>query len=351
MPLLARHPLRIQPFFGHRTRHRLLLSARALGAPPSLFEPGSRLGTVRTMLEQLISHEMPDVPVRLELAGKHGRRVEHEGVSDAEGYVHFDIALESGWDLPDRPTWEAGRIHWRNEHGPQSEEVHILAPGHSSALAIISDIDDTIIETGVTGGLSSVLRNWKRLFAQLPHERLPVAGADTFFRALAGEAVHDTGDGLPAPQRPFFYISSSPWNLYAYLVAFKRAQGLPLGPLKLRDWGLDRRTLGKGSHGAHKNGAIDALLEMYPQLRFALVGDDTQGDLPAFARAVELYPGRIAAVFLRTVSSQALSLEERSAQAAIEEAGVPLWLGKDYRAGLGFLHELGLASGELPNTG
>ena len=349
MPLLARHPLRIQPFFGHRSRNRLVLSARALHAEEPGFDRRSRLRAVKTMISQFVSHEAAGVPVTLEIEGNDGTILRHEGHSNEEGYIHFDIALDPHWDLPEHPVWELGRIRWVNSEGPQAEDVHILAPGKDARLAVISDIDDTIIETGITGGLRSVIRNWKRVFAQLPHERTPVPGADAFYGQLAGGVLergeHRPASRIPATKRPFFYISSSPWNLFSYLVAYQRLQGLPLGPLKLRDWGFNRRTLGKASHGAHKDAAIDGILGMYPDLRFAMIGDDTQGDLPAFARAVETHPDRIAAVFLRTVSAQTFSPEESSACQTIRDAGVPIWLGDSYEIGLDFLRTLGFTPG------
>ncbi|WP_338241957.1 phosphatase domain-containing protein [Aurantiacibacter hainanensis] len=349
MPLLARHPLRVQPYFGHRSRDRLVLSARALRAKPPGFDQRSRLRAVKTMVTQFVSHEMASIPVTLELEGDGGKILEHEGHTNDEGYVHFDVALDPHWDLPEHPAWELGRIRWVNIEGPQVEDVHILAPGRDSRLAVISDIDDTIIETGITGGLRSVMRNWKRVFAQLPHERVPVPGADAFYGQLAGGVLergeHRPASRIPATKRPFFYISSSPWNLFSYLVAYQRLQGLPLGPLKLRDWGFNRRTLGKSSHGAHKDAAIDGILGMYPDLRFAMIGDDTQGDLPAFARAVDMYPDRVAAVFLRTVSGHTFSPEEEAACSAIRDAGVPIWLGDSYDAGLDFLRTLGFTPG------
>ena len=132
--------------------------------------------------------------------------------------------------------------------------------------------------------------------------------------------------------------------MFAYLVAFQRAKGLPLGPLMLRDWGFDRATLGSGGHGLHKSAAIDAILAMYPELRFALIGDDTQGDLPAYAEAVRRDPGRVAAIFIRTTAGR-LSAEEEAAKSAIETAGVPLWLGDSFAVGKDFLEAAGFTPG------
>ncbi|KLI64686.1 phosphatase domain-containing protein [Aurantiacibacter marinus] len=340
---------RLQPYFGHRSADRLVLSARALRSAPAAFGEGSRWRAIRTMMAQFASREVGSVDVRLVIEGEAGTLLDQAGTTDHEGFVHFDIALSPAWDLPDHPAWEVAQLRWINSEGPQSADAHILVPGKDSNLAVISDIDDTIIESGITGGPRNIARNWKRVLAQLPHERIAVPGADAFYGALGG-GVTATGEKhgakmMPATHRPFFYISSSPWNLFSYLVAFQRLKGLPLGPIHLRDWGFNRETFGSGSHGAHKEAAIASILGMYPAMQFALIGDDTQGDLPAFAHAVETHPGRVAAVFLRSAAGEAFSPEEQVAKATIEAAGVPLWLGESYEQGVDFLGELGFTPG------
>lgn len=352
MALLPTRPVRVQPFFGYRSATRLVLGARALRSPVPRFEPHSRLRDMRTILSQFTSREVAGLPVKLTVRGSGAGSggVEHTAVTDKEGYARFDLALAPQWDLPAHPEWEFAMLSWISEDGPQAGAARILVPGRDSNLAVISDIDDTIIETGITGGLHNVVRNWRRLFAQLPHERIAVPDADRFYGELGGgtSALDPVGRpnlGIPATRRPFFYVSSSPWNLFNYLVAFQRSKGLPLGPLFLRDWGFNRRTLGSASHGAHKLAAIGSILGMYPDMRFALIGDDTQGDLPAFAEIVAAYPGRVAAVFLRIVSQQSFSPAELACQTAIEQAGVPLWLGDSFAVGREFLSTFGFTPG------
>ncbi len=354
MPLFPTAPIRVQPYFGYRSATHLHISARVLRAGKAAFAKGGRLQAIRTMIAQFASHEVPDHPVTLTLTRPDGGTRAIERRADGEGFVTFDVDLPDAWPLPADTAWEIVALDWHDGTAHRGVDGHVLAPGADTALAVISDIDDTVIETGITGNVRAILRNWRRVVAQLPEERLAVPGVDHFYGALGGGAVLErtqsqTANGgrgserLTATQRPFFYVSSSPWNLYSYLIAFMQLRKLPLGPLMLRDWGLNSATFGSGSHGAHKTAAIENILTRFGALQFALIGDDTQGDLTAYAQVVRDFPDRIAAVFIRTAGMEAFSAEEEAAKAAIEQAGVPLWLGKDYATGKAFLQAAGIA--------
>ncbi|MXO49408.1 DUF2183 domain-containing protein [Erythrobacter vulgaris] len=346
MPFAFRAPVRIQPYFGYRNRERLFITVRALRSRKSEFGKPGKWRALRTMMAQFASHEVPDLPVELEVKSPNGETRRHQAISDQEGFVQFDIRLEGEWDYEKYPQWETVTLHWQNGEGAQCVDGHVLAPGTATGLAMISDIDDTIIETGITGNFRAVMRNWRRVLMQMPEERILVPGADVFYNALGGnqglpEGEGHAGDHQYASRRPFFYVSSSPWNLFSYLVAYMKGRGLPLGPISLRDWGLNRETFGSSSHGAHKRTAIEAIIATYPEMKFALIGDDSQGDLTAFSEIAVAAPDRIRAVFIRKVG-QAMSLEEKAAKAALEAAGIPLWLGEGYSEGHEFLGAIGL---------
>ncbi len=347
MGIFRRNPVRVQPFFGYRSRQRLMLTGRTLRSRPPEFDTVGRWRSIRVMMSQFFASPLPDVPVTLCLTRDDGIDFSYSATSDENGYFRFEIELEGDWPYPGKTAWEVVRLGWDNREGRQSVTGHVLVPGADAQIGVISDIDDTIMETGITGGWHNVVRNWKRIFAQMPHERILVEGADVFYGAIGGglsvpSAAQPTGSYIPATQRPFFYISSSPWNLFSYLVAFKRSREMPLGALFLRAWGLNRATIGKRSHGAHKQQAISQILDHFTDLRFAFIGDDTQGDLPAFAEAVAREPERIAAVFIRT-TEKALSDVELDAKRVIESFGVPLWLGNSYAVGRDFLKAAGVA--------
>lgn len=57
--------------------------------------------------------------------------------------------------------------------------------------------------------------------------RTAFPGVPELYRALEA--------GTGGPSRPFFYVSSSPWNLEGFLRGFITHREIPLGPLLLRD--------------------------------------------------------------------------------------------------------------------
>lgn len=342
--------LRVQPYFGYRDASRLRISARVLRQDKPRFEGRGDMRTFFTMLRQFASHEVAGVPVRLEIRYADGSVENQERMSDKEGFVHFDVTLSQHREAPAHTEWETVAFHWDSGEGLLKADGHVLFPGRHAKYGIISDIDDTVMETGITGGLRQLARNWRRVLAQLPRERELVGGAEVFYDAIGGGQVRDehsaedhAGERQEASHNPFFYISSSPWNLFSYLVAFQRSRALPLGPMALRDWGLNRETFGSSSHGAHKAEALDAIIGFYPDLSFALIGDDTQGDLIAFGAAVKRHPDRVRAVFIRR-AGEPFNVRELEAKKAVEAAGVPLWLGDDYATGRDFLAKLDLES-------
>ncbi|WP_375427299.1 phosphatase domain-containing protein [uncultured Sphingomonas sp.] len=84
----------------------------------------------------------------------------------------------------------------------------VLALGANLNRGIISDIDDTVVETGAT----DLLKNWRRVLIDQPGNRLAVPGAATLYKTIAVDHR--------APGRPFFYVSSWPWSLYGFLTEF-----------------------------------------------------------------------------------------------------------------------------------
>ncbi|UOQ79199.1 App1 family protein [Hymenobacter sp. 5516J-16] len=126
--------------------------------------------------------------------------------------------------------------------------------------------------------------------------RLPFKGVAEFYRQLQ---LGRNGKR----NNPFFYVSSSPWNLYDLLEDFLQLNEIPPGPLLLRDMALKRKQSTDASeHHGHKLKEIDNLLLTYPTLPFVLIGDSGQEDANIYREVVRRHPGRILAIYIRDVN-------------------------------------------------
>jgi phosphatidate phosphatase APP1 len=277
-----RDPWQVAPYRGYGRAGRILVLARVLQYE-GLAAPDVRHGKARNllaMLKRLESDPLPLARVRVTLPDGH-RELE----ADDEGFVQAwldaaPVARPDGWG-----TVPLDLLH--PEHpGVPTALAPILLPPESAAFGVISDMDDTVLQSEVT----SFLRAARMVLLENARTRLPFAGVAAFYRALK--------EGTGGARNPVFYVSGSPWNLYDVISGFLEAQEIPAGPLLLRDWDLKPSLL---RNQAHKSGHIRDILQTYPRLRFILVGDSTQEDPEIYARVVAEHPGRILAVYIRSV--------------------------------------------------
>jgi phosphatidate phosphatase APP1 len=304
--------VRLLAFAGYRNSKRLRLKGRIVRFRKPLDAGEGTLTRLRAMMEIYNSHELPGIAVRLQAYGEI-----HDAVSDSEGYFDFDLPFPL--PLPPATCWEQVLLSTPGREAQASElQVPVMAPGADDHWGIISDIDDTVVETGAT----DFLKNWRRVLVDRPQDRLAVPGASSLYRMIARDHV--------APVRPFFYVSSSPWNLYGFIAEFMELNGIPHGPMFLKDYGIDDNQLIDSSHEAHKLAAIETILAFYPGFKFLLIGDNGQKDVEIYAQAVRDYPSRVGAVFIRDVSGTCREGAKAALLAGIEAAGIPTFCGSGF---------------------
>jgi phosphatidate phosphatase APP1 len=172
----------------------------------------------------------------------------------------------------------------------------VIVPRPSARFGVISDIDDTVLQ-------SNVMRRWtmlKTLATNNAHSRKPFAGVAVLYQALQAGASGEEGN-------PLFYVSSSPWNLYAMLREFLHVQELPAGPVLLKDFG-EHTLFTMNEHGEHKLARIEEVFKAYPALPFILVGDSGEQDPEIYAEVVRHHPQRVKAIYIRSVDTSAARL-------------------------------------------
>lgn len=277
-------PARIQPFRGWVEDGALRLKGRVLedeGIRAPSPDDGW-LARFETMLRRFESDEIPGARVLAEIGS-----LRRELQTDEEGY--FELVLE---DAPLEPPWTEVRLTLLEPLREDQEEptvsgwVRVVGP--RATRGVISDIDDTIVHTGAT----NLFRHARTVLFNDARTREPFHGVGAFYRALEAGAGGDEGN-------PIFYVSSSPWNLFDLFERFMELHSIPLGPIFLKDFGLDERKLFKRGHVDYKAERIGAILEANPALDFVLVGDVGQKDAWVFDAVAERFEGRVAAVYLR----------------------------------------------------
>jgi phosphatidate phosphatase APP1 len=302
----------IQPYAGYGNGKELYLAGRVLADRDiQASSPDDRFWrNFQKMRKRFLTIVFPGVDLEAEFQGKI-----IQTTTDEEGYFEINLSLE-GDEI--KKGWQTIRLRLVHDLLGKATEVvafgKVYFPPPNPEYGIISDIDDTILTTGA-------MRMWEMLkvtFTQNAHTRIPFAGVSEFY-----EALRKGSDEILS--NPIFYVSSSPWNIYDFLMEFLDAHQIPKGPLMLRDLGLSRDQFIAGSHEAHKLKQINHILDVFQNLPFILIGDSGQKDPQIYLEVVKSHPSRILAVYIRDVSGENLSelTDEYQSQ------GVELILVKD----------------------
>ncbi|WP_318308287.1 App1 family protein [Flagellimonas crocea] len=209
-----------------------------------------------------------------------------------DGYFNFRLpfnaSLESGWY----------QCTVRHDFG----EFNIIATGeilkpHTGRFGIISDIDDTFL-------ISHSSNFFKKLYVMLTQnvdKRKIFDDVPAHYQALSLAGQKDKKSF-----NSFFYVSSSEWNLYSFIVAIANKYQLPKAVIKLKKikTGLgDFFFTGAGSHD-HKFEKVKEIISFYPELNYVLLGDDSQRDAYLYERICKVFPKNIAAIYIRQTNKK-----------------------------------------------
>lgn len=198
-------------------------------------------------------------------------------LTNSEGWLNFEISYAD-------TSLKRDILHQNRFPG------EMLIPSENGDYGVISDIDDTILHTGVVSSLKwRVLINTAFTRAV---SRKPLEGAAELYHRL-----HRGPSGEKA--NPIFYVSHSPWNLYRYLKLFLQTNSFPKGPILLRSMASFRNRKSKKPHKQHE---ILNILKTYPNLSFILFGDSGEKDADIYIDIAKQNPDQVKAIYLRSVN-------------------------------------------------
>lgn len=280
----------IDPFIGYSAPDHIVARGRVLDGKPVADDvpaDSSLWSNFRNMVARFLTRELPAVEVRVGSV---------TALTDEEGY--FSV------ELP-RPAAGLSQVEARLTAFNREVLLPVIETHPDARRGVISDIDDTLIRTDAW----SV---WRNIYTTLTGN---VATRHVFPDSVA------LVRRLHAGVNPVFYVSSSPWNLHAFLVRLLDRDGLVRGPLFLRDLGISETQFIKGTHGDHKGQMIDKILSANPALSFVLIGDTGQHDPEIYHAAIQRHSGRFTKAYFR-IPGQGLDPDDHTWIGRIRELGV-----------------------------
>ena len=237
-----------------------------------------------------------------------GRKLTTE--ADKDGFFKFEWKDEP----PLEQGWHGMTVRMTSDRGEAIEGKGQVYIPYTTQYGFISDVDDTFL----ISHSANLRKRLFVLFTQNARSRKPFEGVVKHYQLLA------LGNTTAAAPNPFFYVSSSEWNLYDYLLEFVRVNELPQGVFLLnvlKQLGQLLKT-GQNNHEG-KFTRIVRIIQNYPKQRFVLLGDSSQHDPFIYESIVKHFPKQIHAVYIRDVYKKNKA-KVQEVLTNIEAAGVPV---------------------------
>jgi phosphatidate phosphatase APP1 len=253
------------------------------GHRPLLGEAGAHvLERLRNSWDLLETDELPGVEVAVSFLGD-GPAATHRAHTDHEGF--FAVRVR-GPIAPGPHRVQAAVESPPHEGSPSDALALVYPPG--PGLAVVSDIDDTVLATDVRDRLALA----RRVLLSTPEDLTTFPGAPELYRRFAAAGM------------PTVFISGSPWNLEPRLRAFFALRGFPTAPLLLKDLGLGRGADPLIDQESYKLRRIFMAMLELPERRLVLIGDSGERDPEIYRRVQEEYPDRVAAIYIRRATAE-----------------------------------------------
>jgi phosphatidate phosphatase APP1 len=301
-------PVVIDTFRGYASRDALFMLGRVMYQPT-----GQERGDASA------ADSLWDVVRRMRRHGVSGARLiasidgQRQGlITDRDGY--FSLRMRLRQPLPPHRT--SATVHLRLIKPAEAEAVgEVLVAPPSCHFMVISDIDDTVVATGVANKIKMI----SRMLLRSAESRVAFAGVAELYRQL-----HDGRSGHE--NNPLLYVSRGPWVIYETLEAFFKLHRFPGHPvLFLREWGLRFRPPFVRKDHDHKIEIINELLAVSPDLPVVLIGDSGQHDPEMYDDIIKSWPGRVRLVLIRDVTSGS---RDRAVAELATNAGAPFVLAR-----------------------
>ncbi|WP_232825269.1 MULTISPECIES: phosphatase domain-containing protein [Salinicola] len=305
----------VHPFRGYGSQREAFIMGRVFRQPGRLlaWQEGGMMQDVVDIARRVVRRGIAEARVDIRLGATHA-----SVTTDRDGYFYAHIEITH--TLPADAIWHTAKLQVISEEDAISTETEVYIPPASTDLIVISDIDDTVMYTGVANKLKMLYR----LFVETADRRTAFPGVAALYRALYGGVEGNR-------KRPMLYVSRGPWSIYEMLEAFFNMNRIPVGPiLFLREWGMTLKRPWPRKAEEHKSDVIRNMLALYEDLPFVLIGDSGQRDPEVYTEIVKAHPDRVRAIYIRKVDDDPARDAAIAALAEeLRQAGCELVLARD----------------------
>ncbi len=193
-------------------------------------------------------------------------------------------------------------------------QIHAI----ESNTIVISDLDDTLIHSFIKNRIKQI----RTLLFTSVEKRKAVKDVAHLIKRFSLAGTHS------------FYLSNSEQNLYPMLYRFLLINEFPPGPLFLKQYiRIHHLVLRKilGRKHSHKMNTLGKIMELFPNKKFILIGDNTQQDLRIYLKITEMFPERIRFIIIRKVrESKTQQQLIRDAMSRLEKHNIGLYYESHY---------------------
>ncbi|MBL9043332.1 MAG: DUF2183 domain-containing protein [Myxococcales bacterium] len=262
-------------YSGFATAEGGVLYGRVSSGPPDPAPtPGeSKIARIQETLQALDASALAKAPVEVTVAG-------HvlSAVSDERGYLEVKLPAQLA---PPKAAVEAHLRHPGYHAAPVQGTV--LVYDGSPGLAVVSDVDDTLLDSQITDRKKMIENALTKSTWEL------AAFAD------APQVLGELSRGLPV-----FYLSGSPWGFHARISSYFQRVGFPEGTLVLKRFSREPLLDQMGFKYPHLRAIVAAL----PSKKFVLFGDSGEKDPEIYARLRTELPSRVEKIYIHLVTSE-----------------------------------------------
>lgn len=281
----------ILPYRGYGNDHQFFIRGRVI-EDTGLSQPEEEQSlwqNVLAMIKRYSSSGISDVEVFVEFQGNR-----QSCKTDDDGFFVVNQVLKKG--TTSDKDWQQIRFYMKGKGRTIVENYgEILLTRKEAQYGVITDIDDTLLISHAT----NMRKKLRLMLFKNAKTRLPFDGVAAFYCALEKGISGEKADYL----NPFFYVSSSEWNLYDLLADFCKFHNLPKGPFLLREVKISLGKIwkaGGGNHN-HKLDKIRHILSLHDEREFILIGDSGQHDAEIYRQIAKEHPERINTIYIRDV--------------------------------------------------